>query len=90
MVGSIFYIVVAYLIIREVQQNSIKWLVGILFTCLMLLISVSRVVLQVHYSTDVLGGIAFGYILSYLLIAAYESISGKRNIPHSQKLSKNM
>lgn len=90
MVGATLYIVVAYFIFKELQRSSLKWLVGLLFLFMMGLVGASRIVLQVHYATDVISGFAFAYIWSYLIIIGYEGVIGRRKLSSSQSFSKNM
>jgi membrane-associated phospholipid phosphatase len=71
MVGLIFYFFIAYLIIQELKSNKGKWIVVVLTALLLLLIGASRIILQVHYPTDVIGGFAFGYIWVLLWIFLY-------------------
>ncbi|MDF2902918.1 MAG: PA-phosphatase-like phosphoesterase [Bacillus sp. (in: firmicutes)] len=72
MVGIILYMVVAYFIMKEINTSSFKWTIGILLTILIFLVGASRVVLQVHYPSDVFGGFAWGYIWVYIIFYIYE------------------
>jgi membrane-associated phospholipid phosphatase len=62
MVGSILYILIAYFLIKEVKSRSSKMIIGVAFGLLLLLIGASRIILQVHYPSDVIGGFALGYV----------------------------
>lgn len=55
------------LIYRKIQKNSVKWLLIILLSILILIIGVSRIYLGVHYFTDVLGGYILGLIYLVLI-----------------------
>lgn len=79
MVGLILYMLIAYFLIKEVKVHSVRWLIGTLAVVLILLIGISRIVLVVHYPSDVLGGFAIGYIWTYLFIALYEVLGKKLN-----------
>jgi membrane-associated phospholipid phosphatase len=79
MVGIILYMTLAYFIFKELKTASAKWLAGILFGFLVLLIGVSRVVLQVHYPSDVFAGFAWGYVWVFVVLLVYERFfSGKK------------
>lgn len=55
------------LIYRKIQKNSVKWLLIILLSILILIIGVSRIYLGVHYFTDVLVGYILGLIYLVLI-----------------------
>ncbi|MGE7606665.1 phosphatase PAP2 family protein [Peribacillus frigoritolerans] len=77
MVGLIFFSMVAYLIMNEIKGNSLKWAVGIGFVCLVLLIGVSRIVMKVHFPTDILAGFALGAAYSLTLFKLYEFLGSR-------------
>jgi membrane-associated phospholipid phosphatase len=77
MVGFIFYFLIAYLVIEELKSSTAKKMVIFLVTLLLLLIGASRIILQVHYPTDVIGGFAFGYIWVMLSITIYKFFKKK-------------
>jgi membrane-associated phospholipid phosphatase len=70
MVGFIFYYFIAYLVLEGMKSATARRMVISLTVLLLLLIGASRIILQVHYPTDVIGGFAFGYIwvLSSILV----------------------
>jgi membrane-associated phospholipid phosphatase len=70
MVGFIFYYFIAYLVLENRKSATARRIVIILTMLLLVLIGASRIILQVHYPTDVIGGFAFGYIwvLSSILV----------------------
>ena len=72
MVSMVLYFTVAYLLIEEIRSKTAKWLVAILASLLVLLIGASRIILQVHYPSDVLGGYAFGFIWAAIWIFLYK------------------
>jgi membrane-associated phospholipid phosphatase len=77
MVGLVFYFFIAYIVIQELKSATSKKIVILLTALLLLLIGASRIILQVHYPTDVIGGFAFGYIWVMLSIAIYKFFKKK-------------
>lgn len=77
MVGLVVYYFIAYLLLEGMNSVAIKRLVVFLTALLLLLIGASRIILQVHYPTDVIGGFAFGYIWVLLSIYLYEFFKKK-------------
>lgn len=77
MVGMIVYFFIAYLLIEAIQSRTGKIIVATLAAILLLLIGASRIILQVHYPTDVLGGFALGYIWVTIWIMLYQYFKKK-------------
>jgi membrane-associated phospholipid phosphatase len=71
MVGFIFYYFIAYLVLEGMKSSTARRMVISLTVLLLLLIGASRIILQVHYPTDVIAGFAFGYIWVLLSIYIY-------------------
>jgi membrane-associated phospholipid phosphatase len=69
-VAATFYGTVAYLVIRNLQQNRWKVLVGAATGLLVLAIGLSRIYLGVHYPSDVLAGWAAGALWVVLVMVA--------------------
>jgi len=90
MVGMILYFVVAYFIFKELKSVQTKWLIGSLFGLLLVLIGASRIVLQVHFPSDVLAGFAMGYIWVYLMITGYEWLIDRKKVIQTTDYSKNI
>ncbi|WP_400191834.1 phosphatase PAP2 family protein [Hymenobacter sp. B81] len=67
MISASFYGLLIYLVWQHVENRSLRWLLTVLLTTLILLIGLTRVYLRVHYASDVLAGLAAG--LLWLLIA---------------------
>ncbi|MFL0491321.1 MULTISPECIES: phosphatase PAP2 family protein [unclassified Bacillus (in: firmicutes)] len=59
----------AYIIAANLKSVTGKYVVTILLSILIILIGLSRIILNVHYPTDILAGYCFGGIL--LIIAIY-------------------
>jgi membrane-associated phospholipid phosphatase len=83
MVGLICYFFIAYLVIEELKSVTAKKLVILFTALLLLLIGASRIILQVHYPTDVIGGFAFGYIWVMLSIIIYKFF--KKKLKYNRK-----
>lgn len=77
MVGLTFYFFIAYLVIEGMNSAAAKRIVLTVTVLLLLLIGASRVILQVHYPTDVIGGFAFGYIWVLASIFIYSFFKKK-------------
>ncbi|CEG29628.1 phosphatase PAP2 family protein [Bacillus sp. B-jedd] len=74
MVSSILYILIAYFLTREYTGRKAKfWIYG-LSGSMILLIGASRVILNVHYPSDVIGGYAFGFIWASCWIYLYSAL----------------
>jgi membrane-associated phospholipid phosphatase len=74
MVGLTFYLFIAYLVIEGMKSGADKRVVILLTALLLFLIGASRIILQVHYPTDVIAGFAFGYIWLFLSIYLYKLV----------------
>lgn len=72
MVGLILYMLAAYLLNKSIITSSTKWLIRVIAFIIILLIGLSRIVLQDHFPTDVLGGFTIGLVWSMLWIFLYE------------------
>ncbi|MBB6443478.1 undecaprenyl-diphosphatase [Bacillus benzoevorans] len=72
MVGLVLYMLIAYFFIRNVQSNSSKWWLGSMAAFVILLIGLSRIAIQAHYLTDVLGGYTLGIVWTFVWILIYE------------------
>jgi membrane-associated phospholipid phosphatase len=79
MVGLTFYFFIAYLVIEGMKSMAAKRMVVTVTVLLLLLIGASRVILQVHYPTDVVGGFAFGYLWVMMSIFIYTLFKNKLN-----------
>jgi membrane-associated phospholipid phosphatase len=76
MISMILYFMIAYLVISFLQKRSKRWLAGILAGVMILLMGISRIVLGVHYPTDVAAGYTFGFIWVFFCIILYELLLG--------------
>jgi membrane-associated phospholipid phosphatase len=71
MVGMIVYFMIAYFLIEEAKSKAGKITIAVITAILLLLIGASRVILHVHYPSDVLGGYALGYLWVVVWILLY-------------------
>ncbi|OON68798.1 phosphatase PAP2 family protein [Hymenobacter sp. CRA2] len=67
MISASFYGLLIYLTWQHVTNKSLRWLLTVLLTALILMIGLTRVYLRVHYASDVLAGFAAGVL--WLLVA---------------------
>ncbi|MEH7333680.1 phosphatase PAP2 family protein [Neobacillus drentensis] len=72
MVGMIVYFLIAYLLIEAAKSKTVKIIIICAAAILPLLIGASRIILQVHYPSDVLGGYALGYIWVFFSLLIYK------------------
>lgn len=72
MVGFILYMLAAHFLAENVKSNGVKLAIGLLAFVIVLLIGLSRVVLQMHFPTDVLGGFTIGAAWTILWILFYD------------------
>jgi undecaprenyl-diphosphatase len=81
--AAIVYVTVAYLAARLQQSHGTRILTMMLAVVIVLLISVSRVYLGVHYPSDVLAGVTFGLAWAAFCMAILEStqLYARRNAP---------
>ena len=84
MVGLAFYGFVTFLILKEIDSGRVKYVVGIGMSVIIFLIGASRVILNAHYSSDVVGGFAIGFLFLLLCINLYRVI-GHILIKHKRK-----
>lgn len=71
MVGGILYMLTAYFVIKELKSAGARMMAAAAFALWILMIGLSRIVLQVHYPTDVAGGYAFAFIWVYIWVIFY-------------------
>ncbi len=67
-----FYGFLLYLVMKDKESNYKKLKIGVLLF-LIITIPISRLILGVHYLTDILGGITLGLAYLFFLIIMYES-----------------
>lgn len=90
MSATIVYSTVAYLAARLAQRRWERWIVMCLAAIVVVLISVSRLYLGVHYPSDVLAGAVVGLAWAAFCMATLETIQrfSQRRNPEIQKHEK--
>ena len=78
MMGIILYILIAYFIIAGLRSNGLKWLVAVIAGIIIVLMGISRIVMQVHYPSDVAAGLAAGFVWVYLWVVCYELLQVRK------------
>ena len=66
-----FYGFVVYLLLKNVKNYFLKWLIIFIFAMLVIFIGISRIYLNVHYFTDVIAGLILGSICLLMIINIY-------------------
>ncbi|MBX9971874.1 phosphatase PAP2 family protein [Cytobacillus firmus] len=74
MIGMILYTVIAYFIINELKSKSAKWMTAILAGIWIFLMGIRRIVMGVHYPSDIAAGFAAGYIWVFISISLYAAL----------------
>ncbi|MCM3708350.1 MULTISPECIES: phosphatase PAP2 family protein [Cytobacillus] len=74
MIGMILYASIAYFIITELNKASAKWITGIIAGVWIFFMGISRIVMGVHYPSDIAAGFAAGYIWVFISISFYVAI----------------
>ena len=72
MMTTILYLLLAYFIARNIHNHAGKLMTLFIAVVVILLMGISRVVLQVHYPSDVVAGFALGFIWVFIAIFVYE------------------
>jgi len=69
LLGFVFFSLLVYLVWNSHLRNSWKWTLSILLILFSIVVGISRIVLRVHYFTDVVAGFCLGY--AWVLIALW-------------------
>ena len=77
LIGIVFYGLFIYIIWHEVKQKWLKIFLIVVLILLILLISFSRIYLRVHYPSDVIAGLAIGFIWLVLSLQIVHRIEKK-------------
>lgn len=63
-----FYGFVIYLVNKYVENKIVKYLLNVFLIMIILIVGISRIYLNVHFTTDVLGGVVLGVICLLMFI----------------------
>ncbi|RIU90669.1 phosphatase PAP2 family protein [Oceanobacillus picturae] len=78
MISMVCYGLLAYFIVQLVKKPKAKKLIQGGLAFLILLIGISRYVINVHYLTDVMAGFILGYLWVLVMIFLYEKLRHRR------------
>jgi undecaprenyl-diphosphatase len=78
--GTVFYMMTGYLGLVYAPRTWIKWMIITLSGIAILMIGLSRVFLEVHFMSDVLGGWVAGGLLFLLAHLIFFSVIPKRQV----------
>lgn len=73
MVGLLLYLFIAHILAKEIKGNVGKLILAASAFMLILLIGISRITLEAHYPTDVIGGYLLGGIWLFIWVCLYET-----------------
>ncbi len=79
LLGTLFYGCICFFSIHILRRKWLKVLVAIFFIAVIFLIGLSRVFLEVHWATDVIGGWVLGASLLCLVISIFSRIHRHTN-----------
>ena len=74
LIATVFYGLLIYFITKKLKSIHFRNLTRIIGLTVIVIVGLSRVILNVHYVTDILAGFLFGYILYKIFIKAYEVV----------------
>jgi undecaprenyl-diphosphatase len=88
MVGSIYLLLIAYFLNKEVKKASQRWVIFFIFGLLALLTGLSRLSLQVHYPSDVLAGFLLGIAYLSVCISVYQFVYSRMPVTNKGSFKK--
>ncbi|MGM8215432.1 phosphatase PAP2 family protein [Bacillaceae bacterium W0354] len=74
----VFYGFIIYLTVKSQLNNVLKWSINLLLTALIIMIGFSRVYLEVHYLSDVVGGFLIGAMWLGICLIILEFIISRK------------
>lgn len=72
MISTLFYLSLAYFLIRNSRSKRIKIATFLIFGLLIIMIAISRIYLEVHYLSDILAGLTGGLLWSVICLVLME------------------
>jgi undecaprenyl-diphosphatase len=88
MVGSIYLLLIAYFLSKEVKKASQRSMIFFIFGLLALLTGLSRLSLQVHYPSDVLAGFSLGISYLSVCISVYQFVYSRMPVTNKRSFKK--
>jgi membrane-associated phospholipid phosphatase len=76
----VFCMVLIHLLGRSNLPNAMKWVLYIVLIIFSLLIGISRIILHMHYPTDVIGGYCFGVVWVLLSFWVFRTMERRKNL----------
>ena len=77
-VACLFGLLIFFIVISPVLKTWLKWLLCSLSGLVIILVPLSRIILGMHYFTDVLAGLCFGGMCALVSIILYKVIIEKK------------
>lgn len=82
MMSMIVYTLIAYFIIQRVTNRISRGFIILGAALFIFLIGFSRIILHVHYPSDVVSGYSLGFVWSYSAVAVYKKLTRQREISY--------
>ena len=76
----VFCMVLVYLVGRSALPNLLKWILYVALISFSMLIGISRIMLNMHYPTDVIGGYCLGMVWVLLSFWVFRTMEKRRNM----------
>ncbi|WP_243296287.1 phosphatase PAP2 family protein [Bacillus litorisediminis] len=77
MVSICFYVLLAFFIAKEMKSSSAKLIIYSICLLISFVSGMSRIILHVHYPSDVIGGYALGLVWLMLCFYIYRRFAGR-------------
>lgn len=72
MIGLMFYGFLTYFLLTKLRTSKSKLIFGIIMSLFIFLIGFSRIILNAHYPSDVIGGFAIGFIGLVIMVLLHK------------------
>ena len=87
LMSMVFYGLLIYIIRHELKNRLVGGVISIFLMFLILMIGFSRIYLRVHYATDVIAGLAIGFIWLFLSLGVINRINNSWKKINGQHLN---